>query len=146
MGTNPSAHRHASSNKQEKAISDMEKVVDGRSTIVHLKPPLVNVQSRGRAFGAKYLRKNSAKRDASLFDHRGGRPGKRRCGKCGVIVHNRRSCPSVNGSGESHNKSTFEMKYTLTGYARWHSIGDGVWKLENKYRWIGVGAGYRIVW
>nr|CCA22228.1 AlNc14C148G7438 [Albugo laibachii Nc14] len=45
VGINPSAHRHASSNKQEKAISDMEKLFDGCSTIVQLKPPLVNVQS-----------------------------------------------------------------------------------------------------
>nr|CCA22470.1 Pc21g00130 putative [Albugo laibachii Nc14] len=43
--------------KQEKAISDIEKVLDGRSTTVQLKPPLVNFQSRGRLFGAKNLPK-----------------------------------------------------------------------------------------
>nr|CCA25848.1 Pc21g00130 putative [Albugo laibachii Nc14] len=60
--------------KQEKVISDIEKVFDGCSTIVKLKPPLVNVQPRGRPFGVKNLIKNSVKRDASLFEHREGRP------------------------------------------------------------------------
>ena len=80
--------------KREKVISDIEKVLDGWSTIVRLKPPLVNVQPRRRPFGAESLPKDSAKRAASIFENRGDRSEKWRCEKCGVIGRRRRSCPS----------------------------------------------------
>ena len=60
---------------EEKAIENIEKGVDGRSTIVQSKPPLVRLETRGIPFGAKILPKNSTKRDAPLFEHRKGRPG-----------------------------------------------------------------------
>ena len=54
--------------EQEKTISDIEKVLNSRSTALQLKLPLVSLQPCGRLFGTKNLPKNSAQRDAT--EHR----------------------------------------------------------------------------
>ena len=81
--------------EQERAILNVKKVLDGRAAVVPIQPPLINLQPRGRPVGAKNLPQKSTKRDASLFEQMEDRSGKRMCGVCGLIGHNRRSCPSV---------------------------------------------------
>lgn len=78
---------------------------------------------RGRSVGAKYLPKNSTKRDASWFEHKEGHIGKRRCAEWRLMGHNRCSCHSDDSLGGQHH---------VTAHHNWK---HNFWIFSLVYKW-----------
>ncbi|RKF64239.1 hypothetical protein OnM2_020097, partial [Erysiphe neolycopersici] len=66
-------------------IAQVTQLLNGQSKLVNLKPPAINLETRGRPIGARNKPKNTTMRDPSEFEYIDTK--RRKCGNCGEVPY-----------------------------------------------------------
>ena len=86
-------HSYAPRIRTREGNSNAEKVLRSRVTVFRIQPLLINLQPRWRPAPKTFKEKHG--NGCICFREHGRPPRHRRCVICGVVGHNRCSCPSV---------------------------------------------------
>ena len=79
---------------QKVLLAQMTQLVEDHITVVEMRAPKIQTETRGSPLGSRNLPKSSTKRDLSKFEHMDQVESlkKRKCGCCGKVGHNKRTC------------------------------------------------------
>ena len=75
-------------------FAQVTQLLEGRSTVVELKDPMVHTETRGRPPGSRNLPKSSTKRGLSKVERveKADYQHQRKCGCCGQLGQYKRTC------------------------------------------------------